>query len=163
MMPKKSPVSYTILAHSKQHLYNKKGRPNREHRCGAGQIPSEGQVKISHNSRVDRRVDIFSLVQKSFSYRNPYERILWNPFLVGVFLSMECSIFPCIDMCGGQVLVVSKPSLSYTTFSSMLSFSHICPMLTPSTWSRRLHTVATCQWTQGRRVWLKRCSTSLYQ
>ena len=33
----------------------KKRRPNREHRCGTGQIPSEGQVRTSHNSRVLER------------------------------------------------------------------------------------------------------------
>ena len=31
---------------------HKKKEPNREHQCGAGQIPSEGQVRTSHNSRV---------------------------------------------------------------------------------------------------------------
>ena len=48
MMLKKLLVSHTILAHSKQHLYNKKRKPNREHlynkkrkpnrehRCSAG-------------------------------------------------------------------------------------------------------------------------------
>ena len=55
MMPKKSPVSYTVLAHSKQHLHNKKRRPRREHRCGADQISSEGQVRTSHNSKVLER------------------------------------------------------------------------------------------------------------
>ena len=34
---------------------HKKKRPNREHRCGAGQIPSEGQIRTSHNSRVVKR------------------------------------------------------------------------------------------------------------
>ena len=52
MMPKKSPVNHTVLAHSKQHLHNKKRRPRREHRYDAGQIPSEGQVRTSHNSKV---------------------------------------------------------------------------------------------------------------
>ena len=52
MMPKKSPVSHTVLARLKQYLYNKKRRPNREHRYGAGQIPSEHQVRIFHHSRV---------------------------------------------------------------------------------------------------------------
>ena len=42
----KSPVSHTVLACSQQHLYNKKKRPYKEHRCGAGQIPSEGRVRI---------------------------------------------------------------------------------------------------------------------
>ena len=50
------------------------------------------------------RVDIFSLVWKSFPYRNPYERNLQNPFLVGVFLSVRRRIFPYIDMCGGQAI-----------------------------------------------------------
>ena len=31
---------------------HKKKGPNREHRCGAGRIPSEGQVRTSHNSKV---------------------------------------------------------------------------------------------------------------
>ena len=52
MMPKKSPVSHMGLVRLKQHLHNKKGIPNREHRCGVGQIPFEGQVRTSHNSRV---------------------------------------------------------------------------------------------------------------
>ena len=29
----------------------KKRRPCREHRCGAGQIPSECQIRTSHNSK----------------------------------------------------------------------------------------------------------------
>ena len=35
--------------------HNKNGRPNREHRRGAGQIPFESQVRTSHNSRVLER------------------------------------------------------------------------------------------------------------
>ena len=34
------------------HMHDKSSRPNREHRCNAGQVPSKGQVRISHNSRV---------------------------------------------------------------------------------------------------------------
>ena len=34
---------------------HKKKGPNREHRCGAGQIPSEGQDRTSHNSRMLER------------------------------------------------------------------------------------------------------------
>ena len=49
---KKSPVSHKAFARSKQYLHNKKRRPNREHWCGAGQIPFEGQVRTSHNFRV---------------------------------------------------------------------------------------------------------------
>ena len=52
----KSTISYTVLTGSKQHLHNtKKRRPNIEHWCGAGQVPSEGQVRTSHNSRVLKR------------------------------------------------------------------------------------------------------------
>ena len=52
MMPKKSPISHTVLAHSQPYLYNKKRRPNREHQYSAGQIPSQGQVRTFHNSIV---------------------------------------------------------------------------------------------------------------
>ena len=41
----KLPVSYTVLADLKQDLHNNKRRPNREHRCSVGQIPSESQVR----------------------------------------------------------------------------------------------------------------------
>ena len=51
----KSTVIHTILVRTKQHLHNKSTRPNREHRCGADQIPSEGQVRTSHNSKVLER------------------------------------------------------------------------------------------------------------
>ena len=105
-MPKKSPVSHTILAHSKQHLHHKKRKPNKEHRCGAGQISFKGQVRTSHNSRVlergklcvpwfvrvlgllqQYRVDLSSLDQKSFPYRSLLRRILRDPFLIGILLS----------------------------------------------------------------------------
>ena len=39
-------MSHTILERSKQCLHNKKRRPNKEHQCGADQIPSKGQVRI---------------------------------------------------------------------------------------------------------------------
>ena len=52
---KKSTMSHTVLVHSKQHLHNKRRRPNRKHRCGVHQIPSEGQVRTSHNSRAPER------------------------------------------------------------------------------------------------------------
>jgi len=39
-------VLETTLAH------HKKWRPNGEYQCDASQIPSEGQVRISHNSWV---------------------------------------------------------------------------------------------------------------
>ena len=43
----KSLMSHIVFAHPKQHLHNKKKIPNREHRCDAGQIPFEGQVRTS--------------------------------------------------------------------------------------------------------------------
>jgi len=43
----KSIVSHTAFVHPKQYLHNKKTRPNREHKCGASQIPSEVQVRTS--------------------------------------------------------------------------------------------------------------------
>ena len=52
---KKSTVSHTVLVRLKQHLHNKSRRPNRKQWCGAGQVPSEGQVRTSHNSRVPER------------------------------------------------------------------------------------------------------------
>ena len=58
MKLKKSPVSYMVLAHSEQHLHNKKRKdPYREHRCGTGQIPPKSQVRISYHSRVLERVN----------------------------------------------------------------------------------------------------------
>ena len=46
MVPKIPPVSRTVLAHYKWHLYNEKKGPSREYRCGTGKTPSEGQVRI---------------------------------------------------------------------------------------------------------------------
>ena len=43
----KSPVSHRTFACPKQYLNNKKRRPNRDHRSGVSQIPSEGQVRTS--------------------------------------------------------------------------------------------------------------------
>ena len=48
----KSPVSHTVLARSLQYLHSKKRRPHREHRCDAGLIPFESQVRTFNNSRV---------------------------------------------------------------------------------------------------------------
>ena len=48
----KSTVIHMVLTCSKQYLHKKKKRPNREHRCGAVQIRSEGQVRTFYNSRV---------------------------------------------------------------------------------------------------------------
>ena len=69
MMPKNSLVSHTVFARTKQYLHNEKRRPNRKHWCGAGQIPSEGQVKTFHNSRVLEMGEIMrTLVYKGFGF-----------------------------------------------------------------------------------------------
>ena len=58
MKLKKSPVSYVVLAHSKQHLHSKKMKdPYREHQCGDSEIPSKGQVRIFYHSRVLEKVN----------------------------------------------------------------------------------------------------------
>ena len=44
-MPKRLTASHTVLARSKQCLHNKNRKTNREHWCGASQIPSESQVR----------------------------------------------------------------------------------------------------------------------
>ena len=105
----KSTVSYTANTRSQRHLHNTKKRgPNRKHRCGADRIPSKGQVRTSHNSRVlemgklcvswlvrvlrllqQQGMNILQSDQKSFPFRNlleayftgsfPYE----NPFGFG--------------------------------------------------------------------------------
>ena len=81
---------------------HKKKGPNREHQCGAGQIPSEGQVKTSHNSRVLERgklclpwlVRVLGLLQqqgmnfpqwdqKSFPFRNLLEAYFMGSFPYG--------------------------------------------------------------------------------
>ena len=55
MMLGKSPVRYTANTRSDDTCATQKRGPNREHQSGAGQIPSEGQVRTSHNSRVLER------------------------------------------------------------------------------------------------------------
>ena len=59
MMPKHSPVRYTTLTLEQpvpEKRESTKKTPSKGVRCGAGQIPSEGQVrKCSYNSRVLER------------------------------------------------------------------------------------------------------------
>ena len=81
---------------------HKKKGPNREHRCGAGQIPSKDQVRTSHNSRVLERgklcvpwlVRVLGLLQqqgvnfpqwdqKSFPFRNLLEAYFMGFFPYG--------------------------------------------------------------------------------
>ena len=83
-----------------------------------------------------QRVDIFSLVQKFFPYKNPDDCILRNPFLVRVFLNVGHKIFPYIPMRGGQVM--SDPSVLCIPFNLMSLAFYLRSKLTPSTWSRRL-------------------------
>ena len=85
---------------SQQHLHNTKKRgPNREHRCHAGRIPSKGQVRTSHNSRVlekgklcvswlvrvlgllqQQGMNIPYLDQKSFPFRDLLEAYFTGSF-----------------------------------------------------------------------------------
>ena len=139
MMPKKSQVSHTIFAHSKQHLHNKKGRPNREHRCGAGQIPSESQVRTSHNSRVlergklcvprfvrvlgllqQQRVDLSSLDQKSFPYRSLLGHIWQNPF--EYYQMWRARHFVIYAIVGGKQSCIKVVSLPYPFSLNAVSF-----------------------------------------
>jgi len=69
-------VLKTILA---QHT---KKRLNREHRCGTGQVPSEGQVRISYNSRV-------SELGGNYVYL-----IFWGP--LGFYSSVEPTSIICV-------------------------------------------------------------------
>ena len=81
---------------------HKKKGPNKEHRCGAGRIPSESQVRTSHNFRVLERgklcvpwlvmllgllqqqgVNIPQWDQKSFPFRNLLEAYFTGSFPYG--------------------------------------------------------------------------------
>ena len=81
---------------------HKKKGPNREHRCGVGRIPFEGQVRTSHNFRVLERgklcipwlvrvlrllqqqgVNIPQQDQKSFPFRNLLEAYFTGSFFYG--------------------------------------------------------------------------------
>ena len=82
---------------------HKKNGPNREHRCGAGRIPSEGQVISSHNSRMLERGKLCipwlvrvlrfyssrvltspSWIRSFFLLGVSLGRILRDPFLIGI-------------------------------------------------------------------------------
>ena len=150
-MPKKSLVSHTILAHSKQHLHHKKRKPNREHRCGAGQIPSKGQVRTSHNSRVlekgklcvpwfvrvlgllqQFRVDLSSLDQKSFPYRSLLGRIWRDPFLIGILLNSTKHGGKYISLYM-QSWVASNPVSRSSTYPTPFSINGVS-LFMPSTY-----------------------------
>ena len=62
MMLGKSTVRYTAKRDHNDTCTTQKRGPNREHRCGAGRIPSEDQVRTSHNSRVLERGKIMRLL-----------------------------------------------------------------------------------------------------
>ena len=136
-------MSHTILAHLKQHLHNKNGRPNREHRCGAGQIPSEGQVRTSQTSRVLERgklcvpwfvrvlrllqqqmVDLSSLDQKSFPYRSllgyalmtPYSAPIRSPFVDTYqwkLMLLPVTVNLCLSMSQHYFYPYQMPPTSY--------------------------------------------------
>ena len=57
-------------------------------------------------------------------------RILQNPFLLGVFLSVECGIFPYIDMHGGQAIGRVRTVTFVLPLQLDVISSHFCPMLT---------------------------------
>ena len=82
---------------------HEKNGPNREHRCGPGQIPSEGQVRSSHNSRMlergklcipwlvrvlrfysSRALTSPSWIRSFFLLGVSLGRILRDPFLIGI-------------------------------------------------------------------------------
>ena len=63
----------------------KKKEPNREHQCGTGWIPSEGQVRSSHNSRVLERGKLCVL----YGILSLWES-LW------ILRSVESKLFPYI-------------------------------------------------------------------
>ena len=150
MMPKKSPVSHMVLAHSKQHLHNKKKRPRREHRCGAGQIPSEDQVRSFHCSRMLERgklcvpwlvrvlgilqqqsVDIFLLDQKSFPFWNLFGGIFYG------ILSLQESLWILLNMESKLFLYICDTWVA-SNFSSGSSAYTTPSVLTPSaSWRRQ--------------------------
>ena len=144
----KSTISHKVLACLKQYLHNTKREDLTK---STGVVPakypskvklellttlecqSQGQLYVPWLVRVlgllqQYRVDLFSLVLKSFPYKS---RILRNTFLVGVFLNMRHKIFSCIYMRGGQVML--EPSISCLSFNLMSSASHLCPRLMPLT------------------------------
>ena len=68
MMPKNHQWATQSL-YTRNNTYMTKRRPNRKHRCGAGQIPSEGQVRTLHNSRVSKLREIMhSFFQRVFGF-----------------------------------------------------------------------------------------------
>ena len=54
----KSPMSHRYLHTQNSTCTIQKRRPCREHRCGADQVPSEGQIRTSYNSRVLERGEL---------------------------------------------------------------------------------------------------------
>ena len=101
-----------------------------------------------------QKVDISSLVQKYFPYRSPHERILRNPFLVGVLLiNTECGtqdISLHVHAWRPSQGHARTVSLAYPLQLSGISLPSSSPKLSPSTQSRRLPTTITRQWTQVR-------------
>ena len=94
---------------------HKKKGPNREHWCGVSRIPSEGQVRTSHNSRVlergSRAWTSPSGIRSPFLLGISLRRILWDPFLMGIPLDFakrgEQVISLCMQYLGGKQSLVS--------------------------------------------------------
>ena len=115
MMLKKSPTSYIVLIRPKQHLHSKKRRPNREHWCGVGQIPSEGQVKTILTTLKCQRGQIMRTLVCEGAWIfivvgvDPFS-LEWKFFLIGVFLGVFCRILSIQESLlgfskrGGQVI-----------------------------------------------------------
>ena len=152
----KSTVSHTVLTCSKQYLHNTK-RENLGKSTGV--VPTKyppnvklklfttlecqnwGKLCVPQLVRVlgllqQQRVDIFSLVQKSFPYRSPYKRILRNPFLVRVLLiSTKCEAqdISLYTQMWRPSKAMSGSSASLTPFSFIgVSFPSSLPKVLPS-------------------------------
>ena len=82
MMLKKSLVSYTILARSQLYLHNNTKGSNREHRCGASQIPSECQVRMFSQLQSAR-------VGVNYAY-------LFSEGLLGFYSGVELNYYACV-------------------------------------------------------------------
>ena len=107
MRPNISPVRSTILALKKSPTQKKKTRiPCIRHRCGAGQIPSEGQVRnILSTLECQRGVNYAYLDAKG--HQNFYSSGVLPPFLVAQVVSLQNSSFRNPKR-GGQVILLWK-------------------------------------------------------
>ena len=104
MRPYISPVRSTILALKNSPTQKKKTRiPCRRHRCGAGQIPSEGQVKNILVTLECQRVVNYAYLD-SRGHWGFYSSGVLPPFLVTQVVSLQNSSFKN-PKSGGQVIL----------------------------------------------------------